>query len=494
MADLESKSLAELHKLAGEAGIEKFRLLRREDLIAKLGGADGDDSGESEGRGRSRSRRRSRGRRGDREPRGGDESDRDDEDEDRSEGRGSGSADADEDEGDEAADDRGERRSRGRSGRRSRGRDRDRDRDRGGSRDSGSREDRAEEAEPELTEITGVLDVLPRGSGLIRGDGAPEAGVYVSPAQIRRCELRSGDEVTGPVRPARRGERRPSLVRVELVNGEPPVDDRSPSFDKLTPVAPHRPIPLSTDSDDVLARAVDLLAPLAFGQRVLVEAQPRSGRTSFLRALAKAIVKGSEDADVTVLLVDERPEEVTAWKRAVPEVEVAAAPADLGAHEQVRVAERALAKVKRQAEAGKDVVIIVDSLTRLGNAYGDPGAVKPFFGTGRELEEEGAGSVTVIATALWGAPGDQAVMDAVHTTENATIRLDASLAAAGVVPSLDVTSCAISGQEALLDDQAVAAIRRLRSELGGMEPIPAAARLVELIKGSSSNEELLNRL
>ncbi|MDQ2622289.1 MAG: hypothetical protein M3Y45_04525, partial [Actinomycetota bacterium] len=321
----------------------------------------------------------------------------------------------------------------------------------------------------------------------------PEAGVYVSPAQIRRCELRSGDEVTGPVRPARRGERRPSLVRVELVNGEPPVDDRSPSFDKLTPIAPHRPIPLSTGSDDVLARAVDLLAPLAFGQRVLVEAEPRSGRTSFLRALAKAIAKGTEDADVTVLLVDERPEEVTAWTREVPEVEVAAAPADLGAHEQVRVAERALAKVKRQAEAGNDVVIIVDSLTRLGSAYGDPGAVKPFFGIGRELEEEGSGSITLIATALQGAPGDQAVMDAVHTTENATIRLDASLAAAGVVPSLDVTSCAISGQEALLDEKAVDAIRRLRAELGAMEPIPAAARLVELIKGSPNNEVLLER-
>lgn len=491
MGDLGSKSLAELHELAGEAGIEKFRLLRREDLIAKLGGADtagsdtdsrtdSDDSADgtrSRRSGRSRSRRRG-GRDGDRES-GTEREARG--------GRDSGS-DSDEEDGESR-----------RSGRRSRGRDGDRGRDSResgrGARDGrrGSRDDRSDEPEPELTQVNGVLEVLPRGSGLVRGEGAPEAGVYVSPAQIRRCELRSGDEVTGPVRPARRGERRPSLVRVELVNGEPPVDDRSPSFDKLTPIAPHRPIPLSTESDDVLARAVDLLAPLAFGQRVLVEAQPRSGRTSFLRALAKAIAKGSEDADVTVLLVDERPEEVTAWTREVPEVEVAAAPADLGAHEQVRVAERALAKVKRQAEAGNDVVIIVDSLTRLGSAYGEPGAVKPFFGLGRELEEEGSGSITVIATALWGAPGDQAVMDAVHTTENATIRLDASLAAAGVVPSLDVTSCAISGQEALLDEKQVDAIRRLRAELGAMEPIPAAARLVELIKGSPNNEALLER-
>jgi transcription termination factor Rho len=254
-------------------------------------------------------------------------------------------------------------------------------------------------------------------------------------------------------------------------------------------------MPLSGEADDILARSVDLLAPLAFGQRVLVEAQPRSGRTSFLRSLAKAIARGAgDDAEIIVLLIDERPEEVTAWSREVPEVEIAAAPADLGAHEQVRTAERILAKVKRQAEAGNDVVIIVDSLTRLGNAYGDPGAIKPFFGAGRELEEEGAGSVTVIATALWGSPGDQDVMDAVHTTENSTIRLDASLAAAGVEPSLDVTACAVSGQEAVLEKSEIEAMRRLRAELGGMEPVPAANRLAELIKGSPSNEELLKNL
>ncbi len=455
MSDLKSKSLAELHELAGKAGIEKFRLLRREELVERLGTSDasGEEGGSSEkgsaeaGSG-SRRRRGERGRRGDRERR----SDRE--------------------------------RGNGKSG--------DRDSDRNGGRTDKGRE---EEAEPELSEITGILDVLPRGSGIIRSDDGPSAGIYVSPAQIRRCELRSGDEVSGPVRPARRGERRPSLVRVEKVNGEPPVDERAPRFESLTPIAPHRHMPLSGDADDILARSVDLLAPLAFGQRVLVEAQPRSGRTSFLRSLAKAIARGAgDDAEIIVLLIDERPEEVTAWSREVPEVEIAAAPADLGAHEQVRTAERMLAKVKRQAEAGNDVVIIVDSLTRLGNAYGDPGAVKPFFGTGRELEEEGAGSVTVIATALWGSPGDQDVMDAVHTTENSTIRLDAGLAAAGVEPSLDVTACAVSGQEAVLEKSEIDAMRRLRAELAGMEPVPAANRLAELIKGSESNEELLKKL
>lgn len=486
MSDLKSKSLAELHKLAGEAGIEKFRLLRREELIDQLGDGAGagkadsdgsDGTGASEGGSRRRRGGRDRSRRGERERRDERESRSDDDSESSGDGEPDRKSDRDRRGGD---------------------RDRDRKRDRKGSRDrerDSGRDGEQREAEPELTEVTGVLDVLPRGSGIIRSDRGPTAGTYVSPAQIRRCELRSGDEVSGPVRPARRGERRPSLVRVEKVNGEPPVDERAPRFESLTPIAPHRQMPLSGDSDDILARSVDLLAPLAFGQRVLVEAQPRSGRTSFLRSLAKAIAAGAGDeVEVIVLLIDERPEEVTAWSREVPEVEVAAAPADLGAHEQVRTAERTLAKVKRQAEAGNDVVIIIDSLTRLGNAYGDPGAVKPFFGMGREIEEEGAGSVTVIATALWGAPGDQAVMDAVHTTENATIRLDAGLAASGVKPSLDVTACAVSGQESVLNQDEIDATRRLRAELKDMEPVPAANRLAELIKGSSSNEELLKQL
>jgi transcription termination factor Rho len=468
MTDFESKSLAQLHELAGKAGIDGFRRLRREDLIEKLGGSTNgaeaedteaaetgaeDASSGSESQGRSRRRRGRGGRsRGDREP-------------------------------------RGDRESRG--GRESRG-----DREPRGGRESRERSGESEaEAEPELTEVSGILEVLPRGSGLLKTASASDAGIYVSPAQIRRCQLRTGDEVSGPVRPARRGERRPSLVRVESVNGDEPRDERPPAFESLTPIAPHRHIPLKAESDDVLARSVDLLAPLAFGQRVLVEAQPRAGRTSFLRSLAKAIAGGTEEGtDVTVLLIDERPEEVTAWKREVPGVEILAAPADLGAHEQIRIAERALAKVKRQAEAGEDVVIIVDSLTRLGNAYGDAGSVKPFFGTGRELEEEGSGSVTVIATALWGSPGDQAVMDAVHTTENATIRLDSTLAAAGIKPSLDVSSCALSGQEAVLTEDQLNALRALRVELKEMDPVPAAARLVELINGSESNEELLGKL
>ena len=431
---LESMSLAKLHELAGRAGIEGFRLKRREDLVRELNDSDvevssGDAGGRSD-RGQSGRRRR---------------------------------------------------RSSGRSREGSGGRERDDSRESGGE-------------SFDLTEVTGVLEIIGRGSGLIRGEGIPESGVYVSPSQIKRCELRSGDEVSGPVRPPRRGERRPSLTRVETVNGEAPDEGRGAAFERLTAVAPHRHIPLSSGDDDVLARSVDLLAPLAFGQRVLVEAQPRSGRTGFLRSLATSIRAGSEEPpEVTVLLVDERPEEVTAWTRETEGVTIEAAPADLGAREQGRLAERVLSKVRRQAESGTDVVLIIDSLTRLASAFGEPGSIKPFFGTGRELEEETAGSVTVIATALWGAPGDQEVIDAVRTTENSTIKLSAELAAAGVFPSLEVAGCEVTGEESVLSEHQVQAVSKLKAELAGMDAVPAAERLAELIRQTAGNAELLEK-
>ena len=459
-ADFEGLSLARLHEAAATAGIEGFRKMRKEELADALADAGAEPpkapSGRSGGRGdggerrSSGRRRRSRGSRSERE-RSGD-------------GR--------------------ERRS-----------DRQRDGRRGDGRQKGGKpkdRDRDEAAGFEAEQVTGTLDILPRGSGLVRGEGIPEGGVYVSPSQIKRCELRAGDEVSGPVRAPRRGERRPSLTRIELVNGEPPDEGRGTSFEKLTPIEPNRRIPLVPADDDVLARAVDLLTPLAFGQRVLVEAQPRSGRTHFLRSLARSIRAGSASPpELTVLLVDERPEEVTAWERETEGLSIEAAPADLGAREQSRVAERALSRVRRQAEKGNDVILMIDSLTRLSNALGDPGAVKPFFGTGRELAEESAGSVTVIATALSGAPGDQEVLEAVRTTENSTIRLSAELAAAGVFPSLDVAGCSLTGEGAILAESEVQALRDLRAELAQLDSVQAANRLAEMIRDTSSNEELL---
>ena len=278
--------------------------------------------------------------------------------------------------------------------------------------------------------MAGILEIGRQGHGFVRVSEGED--VYISASQIRRCELRSGDHVEGPARPARRGERHPALVRVDSVNGAEPVMDRATSFDQLTPVAPHRRIPLAPASDDVLVRAADLLVPLAHGQRLLITAQQGSGRTTLLRGLVAAIAAAPDPPTVVVLLVDERPEEVTEWNRQTEGAEIAAAPADLSAADQVRHAELTLAKAKRRVEAGEDVVLIVDSLSRLGFAYGEAAAAKPFFGAGRELEEEGSGSLTVIATVL--TETSDGVAEAVETTENAHLALDPDLAADGILP------------------------------------------------------------
>jgi transcription termination factor Rho len=334
---------------------------------------------------------------------------------------------------------------------------------------------------------------MPQGYGFLRLGGldASEGDVYVSASQIRRCELRAGDEVAGPARSPRRGERHRALVRVNSVNGQSPEGERA-QFEDLTPVAPHRRLPLGGEGVDPLARAVDLLTPLAFGQRVLVLAEPRSGRTTLLRALAEPIQRAG--ARLTVMLADERPEEVTEWERAVPDAEIIAAPADQEPAEQVRAAELAMGLAKRRAESGEDVVILIDSLSRLALGYRDPARVKRVFGAGRELSEEGTGSLTVIATVLASDDRGEEVRAALETTENVLIRLDPVIAAAGIVPALLVTESRVSGEEAVRSDEELAGIRSLRSELEPMDPEEAARELGERIERTSSNSELLAEL
>jgi transcription termination factor Rho len=363
--------------------------------------------------------------------------------------------------------------------------------------ESTPRRSRRADAKPSAEEpVSGVLDVIPAGHGFLRLKGLePDPDdVYISASQIRRCELRAGDQVEGPARPPRRGERHPALVRVERVNGEEPGAERAPGFDELTPVTPHRRIPLNVDSDDVLLRAADLLTPLAFGQRVLIVSEPRSGRSTLLRGLVGAIGTAPDAPGVIVLLVDERPEEVTEWKRHAGGAEIAAAPADLDAEDQVRHAELAMARAKRRAESGEDVVVIVDSLTRLGVAYRDPIAVKPIFGAGRELEEEGSGSLTMIATVLRETEDGEGVLEAVETTENATIVLDPELAEAGVFPAIDPSRSTEVAEDQVRDAGELEAVRRLREELRGEDSRTAAERLGERIRSSASNAELLSSL
>jgi transcription termination factor Rho len=359
---------------------------------------------------------------------------------------------------------------------------------RGRRRERRGREEPAEEVETE--EVTGVLDRMPQGYGFLRLSGlhSEEGDVYVSASQIRRCELRPGDEVSGPAREPRRGENHRALVRVASVNGQEPEGERS-EFEDLTPVAPHRRLP--TADADPLVRAVDLLAPLALGERILVLAEPRSGRTTLLRALARAFdaytkrvaprfrLGAPSHPRLLILLADERPEEVTEWERALPEAEVIAAPADTEPRDQVRAAELAIGHAKRRAEAGEDVVVIIDSLSRLALGYRDTSRVKRIFGAGRELEGDDSGSLTVIATVLEDDEKGPEVRTALETTENVLIRLDPGLAAQGIVPSLLVSDTRASGEDQLRDEAELAEARALRAELAPLEPAEAARALGE---------------
>jgi transcription termination factor Rho len=357
--------------------------------------------------------------------------------------------------------------------------------------------------EPETTDVVGVLEVTPQRYGFLRfgGVAARTDDVYVSASQIRRCELRPGDEVAGPARAPRRGERHRALVHVDRVNGGEPLTEGRPAFETLTPVLPARRLPLG-DASAVLTRAVDLLTPLVLGQRVLVMAAPRSGRTTLLRHLARAI-EGREGTELLVLLIDERPEEATAWREALPRSAVAPATADLAPEDQVRVAELTRERAQRLAESGRDAVLVADSLSRLAVASASahrraPGAdvaeVKALFGSARELAEEGAGSLTVIATVVEGAEDDGAAERAVVTTESSLITLDAGLASAGIFPAMRAAECRISNEDQLRDPDELTAIRRLRSLLADLDPAEAASLLRERIEGSASNAELLASL
>jgi len=357
---------------------------------------------------------------------------------------------------------------------------------------------RAEERpqpEPATEPVTGVLDIMPQRFGFLRLGGLEpaEGDVYISASQIRRCELRLGDEVSGPAREPRRGERHRALVHVDEVNGAAPSAER-PDFDSLTPVIPRRRLPLGSAGGgdaELLVRAVDLLVPLAFGQRILISAEPRSGRTTLLRALGRAIASGG-GAELIVLLVDERPEEATRWRDELPDAELAIATADMSLGEQASIADLALARGRRRAEAGRDAVLLVDSLSRLAAGRRDVSSVKRLFGSGRQLGEEGAGSLTVVATVLDG--GEDPAAAAVATTENALIRLDSGLAAAGFFPALDPARCRVSDEEELRTPEELAAIRRLRGLLVELPAAEAARTLRERIEGTPSNDELLSSI
>ncbi len=482
--DLTQLHIADLHAKAAEAGVNGYRMLGREELIAEI-----QAGGKKK---RSRWPRR-------KAPQVDPETKTDELKVLDDGGKAEEESPSDDSPASDApAEPKPAARRRGRRGGRGRGGGQGREK-LGGD----AREERGPPPEDEETEeITGTLEITRQRHGFLAVEGSDD-DVYVSASQVRRCEMKEGDEVTGPVRAPRRGERHRALVRVNLVNGEPPVDAPAPKrkggggggaakddrFDSLTPVPPSRRIELPADAS-ALVRAADLLAPLAFGQRVLVKAAPRAGRTTLLRDLAQALAS-VEGLELTVLLIDERPEEAPAWSEAIPSADLALAPADLSPAEQVKVALSAVERARKQASEGSDVVLLCDSLSRLAVAAKGVDEVKRLFGSGRALAEEDAGTLTVVATTL---VDEGEAIEAVTTTETSLITLDPTLAAEGISPALVFGGCRAVGDDKILSEEEMEGLRHLRSSLSELVPPEAAGFIREQLESASSNADVLRSL
>jgi transcription termination factor Rho len=361
---------------------------------------------------------------------------------------------------------------------------------------------------------TGVLDVLPEGYGFLRTTGylpGPE-DIYVSLSQIRRFGLRRGDEITGKVRNPRDNEKYPALLQVETVAGTDPETARQrPDFDKLTPLFPNQRYRLEHDAKVITERIIDLVAPVGKGQRGMVVSPPKAGKTTVLKQIAGGILEADPDAHVIVLLVDERPEEVTDWQRTVAAAEVVYSTFDKPADQHTQVTELVLERAKRLVEQGMDVVILLDSITRLARAYNlsapasgrilsggvDSTALYPpkrFFGAARKLEE--GGSLTIIASALveTGSRMDEVIFEEFKGTGNWEIRLDRTLSEKRIFPALNVEASGTRKEERLMSTEELALVWRLRRVLHALEPAAALELLIDKIRQTKSNEQFLREI
>jgi len=365
----------------------------------------------------------------------------------------------------------------------------------------------------------GVLEIVEDGYGFLRGDGLrPGAGdVYVSQSQVRRFGLRTGDYVTGQVRPPKDSEKYYGLLRVEAVNSiDPEVAKNRPHFGSLTPVFPNKLINLETNPKALSARLVNLVAPIGHGQRGMIVSPPKAGKTMLLKTIAKAAITNYEDIHVMILLIGERPEEVTDWKRTVVEAEVVAATFDDAVEDQTRVAERGLERAKRLVECGKDVVVLLDGITRLTRAYNlavppsgrtlsgglDPAALHPskrFFGAARNTEE--GGSLTIIATCLvdTGSRMDEVIYEEFKGTGNLEIHLDRRLAEKHIFPAIAVQRSSTRRDDLLFDAETYRQVILLRRMLALVNAdagsgTDATQLLLDRLSRTQSNAEFLATL
>jgi transcription termination factor Rho len=361
----------------------------------------------------------------------------------------------------------------------------------------------------------GVLEILPDGFGFLRSPnynylpGADD--IYVSPSQIRRFGLRKGDSLEGEIRPPKDGERYFALLKLSTVNSRTPEDHKKTIlFDNLTPLYPEKKINLESKPTNYSTRIIDMFVPQGFGQRCLIVAPPKAGKTVLLQDIANSITDNHDDAHLIVLLIDERPEEVTDMKRNV-DAEVISSTFDEPANRHVQVAEMVLEKAKRMTEAGKDVVILLDSITRLARAYNtvvppsgkilsggvDSNALhrpKRFFGAARNIEN--GGSLTIIATALidTGSRMDEVIFEEFKGTGNSEVQLDRKLLEKRIFPALDINKSATRKEDLLMDQADLARIYVLRKVLHPMNTIDAMEFMLSRITKTKTNGEFLDSM
>jgi len=361
----------------------------------------------------------------------------------------------------------------------------------------------------------GTLEILPDGFGFLRAPNynylpGPD-DIYVSPSQIRRFNLRTGDTVSGQIRQPKETERYFALLKVEAVNYEDPEVAREKIlFDNLTPLYPDRKIMLESDSDNYSVRIMDLLTPIGFGQRGLIVSPPRSGKTMLLQSIANSVSANHKDIVLFVLLIDERPEEVTDMVRSV-DGEVISSTFDEPAERHVQVAEMVIEKAKRLVEHKKDVVILLDSITRLARAYNsvippsgkilsggvDSNALqrpKRFFGAARNIEE--GGSLTIIATALvdTGSRMDEVIFEEFKGTGNMEIQLDRRLADKRVFPAIDIKKSGTRKEELLLSQETLNRVWILRKLLSSLNPVDSLEFLLDKMNGTKDNKMFLDSM
>jgi len=361
----------------------------------------------------------------------------------------------------------------------------------------------------------GVLEVLPDGYGFLRSVDynylpSPD-DIYVSPSQIKKFGLRTGDSVTGQVRPPKEGERFFALLRVEAVNDDhPDVMRERTLFDNLTPLYPTERIKLETAPGEYSMRILDLLAPVGKGQRGMIVSPPKAGKTILLQKIANSITRNHPEVRLIVLLIDERPEEVTDMERTV-NAEVVSSTFDEPPERHVQVADMVLEKAKRLVEAKKDVVVLLDSITRLARAHNtvvphsgkilsggvDANALhrpKRFFGAARNIEE--GGSLTIIATALieTGSRMDEVIFEEFKGTGNMEIVLDRKLSDRRIFPAIDVNRSGTRKEEMLLESEELNRVWILRKLLSDLNPVEAMEFLLEKKRGTKSNKEFLKSM